>query len=105
MVACIPVIIYIVLCKKLDLTPEQNFYINATFFNAFSMLSSMGSKYLARIGIYTGAMVIVGYGYLLQAIEGERQRRITSFVVMGVYFAYWIYSLQSGNLIPFRWFF
>ena len=103
LVAFIPVVLYIVLCKKNDHTPEQNFYINAIFFNAFAMLAGMGSRYLARIGIYTSATVIVGYGYLFQTIEDERTRSITVYAAMVLYFLYWVYSLQSGSLIPVRW--
>ena len=103
LVAFIPVVIYIFLCNKENHTKEQDFYINALFFNAFSMLAGMGSTYLARIGIYTGAALSVGYGYLLETIENERSRKITIYIVMLVYLLYWVYSLQSASLKTFQW--
>ena len=105
LVAFIPVIVYIFLSNKENHTKAQDFYINAMFFNAFSMMAGMGSAYLARIGIYTGAALTVGYGYLFQTIDDERSRKITIYLVMGVYFLYWVYSLQINSLKTFRWVF
>ena len=104
LVAFIPVSIYIILSKKEGNSAEQDFYVNALFLNAFAMLASMGSTYLARIGIYTGAILPIGYGYLFQTIEEKRSRRITIIFSMIVYFLYWIYSLQGHNL-TFHWIF
>lgn len=103
--AFIPIVIFIVLCNKKDLTKEHNFYINALFFHAFSMLAGMGSAYLGRIGIYTGAMVTIGYGYLFDLIEEERSRNITAFIVLALLFAYWIYSVYAGGIGRFQWIF
>lgn len=105
LVAFIPVIIYIFFCKKEKQTREQDFYVNAVFFNAFSMMAGMGSTYLARIGIYTSAALGIGIGHVFQLIEDEETRKITTYVIMGVYFLYWIYSLQSPSLRNFQWFF
>lgn len=103
LVAFIPVGIYIFFCQKDKQTREQDFYINAVFFNAFSMMAGMGSTYLARIGIYTSAAMVIGYGHVFQLIEDEKTRKIVIYVAMGVYFLYWVYSLQNGSLTPFRW--
>ena len=103
--AFIPVAIFLVLCRKNDLSREQNFYVNALFFHAFSMLASMGSSYLGRIGIYTGATTIIGYGHLLLLIKEERSRSLTFFLVLGVLFAYWLYSVYAGKIGQFRWIF
>ena len=107
LVSFIPIVIYTVLCKKNNQTKEQNFYINALLFNAFSLLAGMGSKYFGRVAIYTGAMVTIGYGHLFQLIDDERTRKITAFVVMLMYFIFWLYSLNvSGRDIRYyQWIF
>ncbi len=91
----IPVIVYIVFCRKDNHTKEQNFYINALFFNAFSMLAGMGSAYFGRIGIYTGAAVTIGYGHLIRLIDEEKTRNIVAFFIVGMYLVFWIYSLSD----------
>ena len=78
LIAFIPVLIYTVLCDKEHHTREQDFYINAFFFNAFAMLTSMGSTYLARIGIYTNSLLIFGYGSLLQLIRDDMSKKVTA---------------------------
>ncbi len=103
--AFIPVVIYIVLCSKNNMTKEQNFYCNALFFHAFSMLAGMGSAYLGRIGIYTGAMVTIGYGQLFGLIEEKRSRNITAFIVLALLFGYWLYSIHAGGIERFQWIF
>ncbi len=105
LVAFIPVAIYFFFCNKERHTEEQNFYINATFFNAFSMLAGMGSTYLARIGIYTSAAVSIGYGFLLQLIDDEQTKKTVAFVSMTVYLLYWLYSLQGASIRNFQWVF
>lgn len=104
LVAFVPVIIYILFCRKEHHTKEQTFYVNAALFNAFSMLAGMGSTYLARIGIYTNAAVIIGYGHLLQLIDDEKTQKITAYALMLMYFLYWVYSLSLGDG-KFRWIF
>lgn len=103
--AFIPVFIFILLCRKEDYTKEQVFYVNAALFNAFSMLASMGSTYLARIGIYTNAADIIGYVYLLELIDDEKTRKISTCFIMGIYLFYWLYSIQASGIGDFRWFF
>ena len=105
LVAFIPVVIYIVFCNKEKHTREQNFYINAVFFNAFSMMAGMGSTYLARIGIYTSAALSIGIGHVFQLIDDEQTRKITMCMSMGVYLLYWLYSLQGRSLANFHWIF
>ena len=104
LVAFIPVVIYIFLCRKEGHTKEQVFYVNAALFNAFSMLAGMGSTYLARIGIYTNAAVIIGYVYLLELIDDEKTRKIIAYLLMLMYLLYWMYSLSLGDG-NFRWIF
>ena len=105
LVAFVPVMIYVFLCRKERHTKEQVFYANATLFNAFSMLAGMGNTYLARIGIYTNAAVIIGYVYLLEVINDEKTRKISTFFIMVIYLLYWLYSIQASGIGNFRWFF
>ena len=105
LVAFIPVAIYFILCNKEGHTKEQDFYINAAFFNAFAMLAGMGSTYLARIGIYTGATLTIGYGHVFHLIDDDKTRKITMYAAMIVYFLYWVYSLQGPSLRTYRWIF
>ena len=104
-VAFIPLLVYIVLCDKEQHTKEQDFYINAIFFNAFAMLAGMGSTYLARIGIYTNSFLILAYGYLFQLIRNEKSKRITVALVLTMYFFYWVYSIKAGGIESFQWYF
>ena len=83
----------------------QELYINSLFFNAFAMLASMGSAYFGRIGIYTGAMVCIGYGHMFQMIPKDKHRNVVILVVSLILLAYWIYSIQSVDLRNFRWIF
>ena len=105
LITFIPVAVYVIMCRKTGHTKEQTFYINAIIFNAFSMLAGMGSTYFGRVGIYTGAAVSLGYGYLFQLIDDERSRKITIYLVMAIYLAYWLYSLQAGGIANYRSFF
>lgn len=103
LVAFVPVFIYVFLCKKDGLTKEQTFYVNAALFNAFSMLAGMGSAYLARIGIYTNAAIIIGYGYLLQLIDDEKTRKVTVYLTGIMFLLYWLYSLRAAGIGSYRW--
>ena len=102
LVSFVPVLIYIVLCDKEHHTKKQDFYINAVLFNAFAMLASMGSTYLARIGIYTNSLLILGYGSLLQLIRDEITKRVTVMCVLAMYFFFWIYSVQAAGISSFQ---
>ena len=105
LVAFVPVILYLIQCRKDNLDREQNFYVNALFFHAFSMLAGMGSAYFGRIGIYTGATVTIGYVHLFRLIEDERSRNITVYAVLVGLLFYWIYSVYAGGISNFQWIF
>ena len=105
LVAFIPVAVYVFLCNKDGHTKEQDFYINAAFFNAFSMMAGMGSTYLARVGIYTSAAVSISIGYMFQLIDDQRTRKMVILFLMTIYFIYWFYSLQGPSLSGFQWIF
>ena len=107
LVGFVPIAIYIVSCRKKNQTKEQNFYINSLFFNAFALLAGMGSAYFGRIGIYTGAMVTIGYGHLFRLIDDERTRKIIVYAIMLMFFLYWLYSLNIAgrDLRSFHWIF
>ncbi len=104
LVAFIPVGIYTLMCPKVFFTREQVFYINACLFHSFTMLAAAGSCYLARVGSYTSAMTIIGFGTLFQMIEKKRNRQATILIVLALYLFYWLYSLHivSGGNFQFN---
>lgn len=104
LVAFIPVGIYTLMCPKVFFTREQVFYINACLFHSFTMLAAAGSCYLARVGSYTSAMTIIGFGTLFQMIEKKRNRQATMLIVLALYLFYWLYSLHivSGGRFQFN---
>ena len=104
-VGFVPVLLYFSSCDRKKMTRTQAFYINGLLFNAFAMLAGMGSAYFGRVGIYTGAMVCIGYGHLFQMIPRNKHRNVLILVTLLVFLAYWVYSLQSGSLRDFRWIF
>ena len=101
-VCFIPVILFLLTNNKQSVNKEQTVYINALFFNAFAMLAAAGSTYLGRVGLYTGAMVTIGYGHLFKTIPEGKNRRIIILAVMTVLLVYWLYSLWGKD---FRWVF
>ncbi len=104
-VGFVPVILFFSSCDREKMTRTQAFYINGLLFNAFAMLAGMGSAYFGRIGIHTGAMVSIGYGYLFRMIPKDKHRDVIMIVVLLVLLVYWIYSLQSDSLHSFNWVF
>ena len=66
------------------------------------MIAAMGSAYLARIGAYTNAAVIIAYGALFQLIQNENNRRKTKYLVTAMYLFYWWYSLRAVSDGGFR---
>ena len=104
-VSFIPVVLFFSSCDRKKMDKTQEFYINSLFFNAFAMLAGMGSAYFGRIGIYTGAMTCIGYGYLFQLIPKGKHKNIVITVLLIVLAVYWIYSLQSDSLQSFNWVF
>ena len=104
-VSFVPVILFFSSCDRKKMNKTQELYINSLFFNAFAMLASMGSAYFGRIGIYTGAMVCIGYGHMFQMIPKDKHRNVVILVVSLILLAYWIYSIQSVDLRNFRWIF
>ena len=101
-VCFIPVILYFLSSDREHMTEEEAFYINALFFNAFAMFAATGSAYLGRIGLYTGAMVNIGYAHMFKMIPEEKNHWIVVLTVMGVLLLYWLYSLRGED---FQWIF
>lgn len=104
-VSFLPVVLFFSSCDRRKMNKTQELYINSLFFHAFAMLASMGSAYFGRIGIHTGAMVCIGYGHLFRMIPKSKHRNVVVAVVLLVFLAYWIYSLQAGSLRDFQWIF
>ena len=97
-----PLLMYALFCRKTRHTREQDFYINALFFNAFAMFAGMGSAYLARIGIYTDTLLPLAYGHLLDLIDDDQSRLIAEIAILALFFIYWIYSVYAGHIQAFR---
>ncbi len=104
-VGFVPVILFFTSCDRKRMNKTQEFYMNGLLFHAFAMLASMGSAYLGRIGIHTGAITCISYGYLFGMIPKEKHRSAIILVVLLVFLVYWFFSLQTGNLRDFRWIF
>lgn len=104
-VGFVPVILFFTSCDRKRMNRTQEFYMNGLLFHAFAMLASMGSAYLGRIGIHTGAITCISYGYLFGMIPKEKHRNMIILTVMLVFLVYWFFSLQTGNLRDFRWIF
>lgn len=104
-VGFVPVILFFTSCDRKRMNKTQEFYMNGLLFHAFAMLASMGSAYLGRVGIHTGAMVCIGYGYMFRMIPKDKHRGAIVVGVLLVFLVYWVYSLQTGNLREFRWIF
>ena len=95
LVACVPILVYLLQCSKTGHTKEQEFYVNIVFFHAFCMIAAMGSAYLARIGAYTNAAVPIAYGALFQLIPKQTNRNGVKSLAVILYFLYWIYSVRA----------
>ena len=104
-VGFVPVILFFTSCDRKKMDKTQEFYMNGMLFHAFAMMAGMGSAYLGRVGIHTGAMVSISYGYLFGMIPKEKHRDAIMTAVLLVLLVYWIYSLQSRSLQNFRWIF
>ena len=104
-VGFVPAILFFTSCDRKRLNKTQEFYMNGMLFHAFAMVASMGSAYLGRVGIHTGAMVSIGYGYLFGMIPKDKHRDAIMIAVLLIFLVYWIYSLQSDSLHSFNWVF
>lgn len=102
LVAFIPVPVYFAFCKTKELTKEETLYINALFFNAFTMIAMSGSTYLARFGIYTQAMAIIGYAYMFNLFKDQKLKRLVIPITLLLFFVY--YYIQNKDL-EYRWWF
>ncbi len=101
----VPVVLFFSSCDRKKMDKTQEFYMNGMLFHAFAMMASMGSAYLGRVGIHTGAMVSIGYGYLFGMIPKEKHRDAIMAAVLLVFLVYWFFSLQSDSLYNFNWVF
>ena len=103
-VSFVPLILFGLLCDKKNMTNEETFYMNCIALNAFGMLATMGSTYLARLGDYTFATVTIGYGFFLNRIRDRRTRRIVTFFAIVLYAVFFWYEVSiSPALRDFQW--
>ena len=92
-VSLAPVILYFFIRKgKID-DKRQEFYINGLILNGIVMVTTMKSTYLARLGIYTNAMCLIGYPYLFQLIYERFRTSFVEICTFAMYTAYWWYSI------------
>ncbi len=102
----IPVLTYTIFARKEKTSAEENFYINALFFDAFVMLGVMKSAYLGRIGIYTTPMCTIGYAFLFKMISDKRLASIIIASALILYAIYWWYSIGiTEDLRNYKFFF
>ncbi|MDD3401314.1 MAG: EpsG family protein [Eubacteriales bacterium] len=103
-VAYAPLLVYMLMADKNNMTKEENFYMNCILFNAFVMFATMNSAYLARMADYSSATVIIGYSFLMNRIKDGRLRRIVIFAVLLLFAAFWWYQISiSPDLKTFKW--
>ena len=57
------------------------------------MVVTMNSTYLARLGIYTNAMCLIGYPYLFKMVYERFRSNSVKVATFSAYFAYWWYSV------------
>lgn len=94
MVAAIPVIIYFIFCKKDSHSREEDFYINGLFFNAFTMIAASGSTYLARAGIYTAPIALIGYAYMFKMFRDKTLARFVIALCIVLFFMYYWFQVR-----------
>ena len=102
LVAIVPVVTFFAFCNRSNLSREENFYINGLFFNAFAMMGASGSAYLARIGIYSAPLSLIGYAYLFRLFKDKTLARIVMAVAFVLFIIYWTYTVKSNT---FYWWF
>lgn len=106
LVGFVPLLIYWLFSKKTENSAETEFYLNGMFLNAFAMAATMNSAYLARIGIYTGIFVPIGYAHLFRTIKLRNNKIILMICMFAFYFLYWQYEISgSSSLRTFQWIF
>ena len=103
LVACAPAIMALAVAVKKDLTKEETFYTNALVIHGAAMIAASNSAYLARIGIYTGAYVIVALPKLLR-VDNKYIEMLMRVGVLVLYAIYWYRGIfDSATLTNFRW--
>lgn len=101
-VAIIPVIVFFAFCKKDNLTHDEGFYINGLLFNAFAMIAASGSTYLARVGIYTAPIALIGYGYLFKLFRNQRIVKVIILITFLLFLVYWWFLVKD---LGYKWWF
>lgn len=105
-VSLVPVILYFFLRKGENVDRRREFYINGLILNGIVMLTTMNSTYLARLGIYTNAMCLIGYPHLFQLVYERLKSNAVEFCTFAMYSAYWWYSIIAfDSLRNFRFWF
>lgn len=105
-VSIAPILLFLLFCYDRTRTTEQDFYLNGLIFNGMMMIATMNSTYLARIGIYTNALCLIGYAHLFQIIECKFNSKFFERCTLISYFPYWCYSIIcTPALSNYNWWF
>jgi len=81
---------------------ETQFYVMLLIVNAGFMFGTSGSAYLARIGIYTECYGALALPRLINCFKNN-SKRLIYILILGLYFAFWLYELNARRLLDFRW--
>lgn len=94
-VSLVPVILFFFLRNGGKVDKKCEFYVNGLILNGIVMITTMHSTYLARLGIYTNAMCLIGYPYLFQMAYERFKSNTVKFCALALYSAYWWYSIVA----------
>lgn len=100
-----PIVVYIFICRKGQVTKEEAFYLNAMLLNSFTWIAAGGSTYLCRVGIYTNAATLIGYPFLLRRISNGSTRKLITVLMLVLFFFFWRYELTISSALKYHWWF
>ncbi|APH03459.1 EpsG family protein [Bacillus weihaiensis] len=105
LVAFAPLAIYFVFTKRFKLSSEELFYINLLFINAFVVLATSQSAYLARLALYTNAFTIIALPKLLN-MNDKYLKFLLQMIIIILYGIFWYIDVtKSSSLVNYQWIF
>lgn len=104
-VTIVPLLLAGVIYTKVKPDQETEFYLCLTIINAAFMLGTSGSAYLARVGIYTEAFLILFYARTVNFFSKD-SRKLFILIVLVFYAMYWYHEVSTrSSLNNFHWIF
>lgn len=110
LVAFAPIALFLFLPKKTDIphisdeeaidgvkVSRLDVSINIVLINAALMFSTMGSAYLARVGIFTVAFFPIAIPEIIRRYD-RKSHMIIMIIMALAYFAYWMYGINAQGL-------